>query len=761
MQARNYTRPNLHASKSQEAPIPNLAAQATGIYRAHEAPTGIYYSSHITTVSLAILIPLSIHTSVLHIHSDDMKRSRNHGPHWRIPALMLSSLIIGVALAIAHHAFYSSLAGTAVSSHPIKLVSWTTTQQQVNIAIGTAFAFVVKASLILACSTAYMQLLFGVINQKAFKLEVLDNWFGGLHDLWSLGCLASYWRYPLLTLMALTCWLLPIAAIISPASLNVVIDRIQPSPIRSEFVPQPAFKSLAYCMLDWGGWKGNGRLAYDWPIQEVSRIAYAAATAGTILPVEAPGTNASWQVQFDAPRLSCNDVDNDLREAIKENMGSVLLNWTSYTSSLSLDSQMFSYVAWSAESNDTEPYAFKLDSQRSGVWVLQDNSARVPYWKGSGVDVFMAVFPRTEYDYNAQRDLFPHWSDDVKDADYKRILYDWYWEDATLIRCSVIPTSYHLGFKFDGLNQQQQIEVLDMKNATGLMRGNDTPVLQLEASDGYPLLMSRFNAQNKVPLDVTNITEDAVHSMQLMSYAAIQQGVMAFLLGATNRNNGSRGLARVPMSKNTTIGYSTQILSTVLANTNEMAALNFAQQTAQSLTNKTSGLAFDQATSLLPTWTSDARRPLIQVMEELYFNITMSMASSPALTYNASSPLAPGQVDVTFDLFGNVYSYESDKLWLAYGVAIGVTVLNVMIGLWTVARTGASFMDKFSTIVRAARNANIEVDMFEERLAGKDPLPKTMAKAEMRMRKAPTLSQIKHLGLVAASEMRRANGESE
>lgn len=697
---------------------------------------------------------------MLHIHSDDMKRSRNHGPHWRIPALMLSSLIIGVALAIAHHAFYSSLAGTAVSSHPIKIVSWTTTQQQVNIAIGTAFAFVIKASLILACSTAYMQLLFGVINQKAFKLEVLDNWFGGLDDLWSLGCLASYWRYPLLTLMALTCWLLPIAAIISPASLNVVIDRIQPSPIRSEFVPQPAFKSLAYGMLGWLGWEGSGTLYYSWPIQEVSRIAYAAATAGNILPVEAPGTNASWQVQFDAPRLSCNDVDNELRKAIKENMVSVLLNWTSYTPALSLDSQMLSYVAWSAESNDTEPYAFKLESERSGVWELQNNHAKRPYWKGTGIDVFMAVFPRTAYDDIDQIPLFAQLPDDIKNADLMQIVYDWYWEDATLVRCSVIPTSYQLGFKFDGLNQQQHIEVLDRKDATGLM-GNDSPSMLVEATDGYPLLMSQDNDQNKVPLDVTNITEDAVHSMQLMSYAAIQQGVMSFLLGAVNRNTGSRGIAVVPMSKNTTIRYSTQILSTVLANTNEMAALKLGQETAQSITNMTSGVAFDQATSLLPTWTSDARRPLIQVMEELYFNITMSMASSPALTYNASSPLAPGQVDVTFDLFGNVYSYESDKLWLAYGVAIGITVMNVMIGLWTVARTGASFTDKFSTIIRAAKNSNIEVDMFEERLAGRDPLPKTMAKAEIRMRKAPTLSQIKHLGLVAASETRRANGEAE
>lgn len=127
------------------------------------------------------------------------------GVHWRAPVVMMSSLVVGTALAVGHHAFYASLAGSAVSSDPIKVVGWTTTQQQINIAIGTAFAFVVKASLILACSTAYIQLLFKAINRTDFKLSTLDNWFGGLNDLWSLGCLSSYWRYPLLTLVALTC----------------------------------------------------------------------------------------------------------------------------------------------------------------------------------------------------------------------------------------------------------------------------------------------------------------------------------------------------------------------------------------------------------------------------------------------------------------------------------------------------------------------------------------------------------------------------
>ena len=85
---------------------------------------------------------------------------------------------------------------------------------------------------------------------------------------------------------------------------------------------------------------------------------------------------------------------------------------------------------------------------------------------------------------------------------------------------------------------------------------------------------------------------------------------------------------------------------------------------------------------------------------------------------------------MTFHLYGNVYTYDAQKLWLAYGIALGVSLLNVACGLWAMLSTGASFSADFSSVARIVKNAVIDVDLREE-LPGRDPLPKHMAKATL------------------------------
>lgn len=49
-----------------------------------------------------------------------------------------------------------------------------------------------------------------------------------------------------------------------------------------------------------------------------------------------------------------------------------------------------------------------------------------------------------------------------------------------------------------------------------------------------------------------------------------------------------------------------------------------------------------------------------------------------------------------------VYSYAAFTLWLAYGIAIGLTLLGVISGMVSVGRNGGSYTTKFSTILRVA-----------------------------------------------------------
>lgn len=90
---------------------------------------------------------------------------------------------------------------------------------------------------------------------------------------------------------------------------------------------------------------------------------------------------------------------------------------------------------------------------------------------------------------------------------------------------------------------------------------------------------------------------------------------------------------------------------------------------------------------------------------------------------------------VTFNLYGNVYDYDLAKLWLPYGLAIAVTVLNVAIGLFSIFQTGASFTADFSTIIRMAKNAEVlGADTMEATLPGKDPLPRMLAGSKFALR---------------------------
>lgn len=97
-------------------------------------------------------------------------------------------------------------------------------------------------------------------------------------------------------------------------------------------------------------------------------------------------------------------------------------------------------------------------------------------------------------------------------------------------------------------------------------------------------------------------------------------------------------------------------------------------------------------------------------------------------------------MDVTFNVVGNVYSYDSDKLWLAYGIAVGASLLAIIIGHIAIMRAGASFTADFSTITRIAKNADITADMQENRLPGKYPLPKQMSTAKLCVR-TPSLTE--------------------
>ena len=129
---------------------------------------------------------------------------RSGGIHWRACTSMVASLLFGILLALGHHLFYNNLNGKPVGAPEHVIIG--VTRQQLNLTLGTLFAFLVNAFLGIAVTTSYTQIVWGAVKKRATTLETIDTVFYVVTSFWSLVCFSVWWKYPLLLLLALTIW---------------------------------------------------------------------------------------------------------------------------------------------------------------------------------------------------------------------------------------------------------------------------------------------------------------------------------------------------------------------------------------------------------------------------------------------------------------------------------------------------------------------------------------------------------------------------
>lgn len=81
---------------------------------------------------------------------------------------------------------YAFQDSTQVSGELVNVAGMNLTPQQITAAIGRLFAFLIKASLVLATTVAYIQLFFRLIWSCESKLSTLDELFSDLFDITAL-----------------------------------------------------------------------------------------------------------------------------------------------------------------------------------------------------------------------------------------------------------------------------------------------------------------------------------------------------------------------------------------------------------------------------------------------------------------------------------------------------------------------------------------------------------------------------------------------
>ena len=75
--------------------------------------------------------------------------------------------------------------------------------------------------------------------------------------------------------------------------------------------------------------------------------------------------------------------------------------------------------------------------------------------------------------------------------------------------------------------------------------------------------------------------------------------------------------------------------------------------------------------------------------------------------------------------------YASQRLWVAYGIAVGFAVVTSAVGIRALIANGVSYSQDFSTVLRVARGASISEAVQPDDVDGKDPLPKYLKKSKI------------------------------
>jgi hypothetical protein len=193
-------------------------------------------------------------------------------------------------------------------------------------------------------------------------------------------------------------------------------------------------------------------LATNWqwsgPSQPVENLALSVMGSGNILQIDSPSANGSWTLDFWGPRLQCNDVVGQERDSVYLNI------WDSYSGGNGSAIKTYTYLSWvpwfNGPSLSFAPYNSSKFGADPNLPFLVHSEKHEAHYIGpppgsvalhGPASVFVGVFPQATYF---------DWSGNVSATSM--------FEDATLLRCDLVNTSYLIDFKY--MDGRQHVNVM-------------------------------------------------------------------------------------------------------------------------------------------------------------------------------------------------------------------------------------------------------------------------------------------------------------
>ncbi|ORY16789.1 hypothetical protein BCR34DRAFT_475712 [Clohesyomyces aquaticus] len=240
--------------------------------------------------------------------------------HWSTPAIIISLFVAGVMGAVGHHLFYSRLDGEAASNQ-LKMIRY-----------GTALAFFTKSTLVGTVILSYRQRIWHTFRNKAMTVHAIDGLFSATEDLTQFMVWEMVRSAKVATFMAACSWLIPIASVLSPASLTsegrtTYNQTTCPSVASLNFTHESLYNfrkegefpgsSLAYYNTTDGA-GGDGYFDYyDQPSKNAKRLTVTsvylqkpAMYPNASLNSCGEGYNCEYSITFTGPGYKCDEVAN-------------------------------------------------------------------------------------------------------------------------------------------------------------------------------------------------------------------------------------------------------------------------------------------------------------------------------------------------------------------------------------------------------------------------------------------------------------------
>ncbi|KAK5722309.1 hypothetical protein LTR15_005538 [Elasticomyces elasticus] len=634
---------------------------------------------------------------------------------------MTAALVCAIALSLGHHIFYATLNGQLTPIGSYHVIGKSMSKQQFNTAIGTAYAFLVKAVLTVAISLAYVQVFWWTVknSRRSCTLAELDTLsaLGNIVDLFNV---VDRWRHPLLLGLALIFWCAPVATIVTPATLSVSGG---PSlQFSMNEVPQFDFASLDFSsnMPYMSNDDERSIFGYNGPSQTVQSIASAVLALGQILPINAPASNTSWVLDFWGPALQCQEVEGVDREAIWVNI------WNSYDNA----TRSWVYLAWAPRSEYPGGQATELPfSWNSSGPGLSSNTLAYDH----NAALYLAVLPNMIdmtivnpgsylYKFEETASTFRELeaAADCANNIRHRPTPSSFFDDASLLKCSLVNTSYTTAFTY--INGLQDIQVSrdatkpsPVVSALGVVYPN---IRAVGSDDTCPYLQAE-----PFPLRSCSANPEL---LRRLAYQSIFSAFGRLIIGTM-----SSVTTHIEL-ENDVLTINTSIVTTVLAQTDEIEMVPFGASFGRTSSLQAELLRTNAFPGVAKNQSRGTRRSLKATLEQGFENLTISMLSDPYLQPDPASQFAPSlAANVTTKSIVNFYVYDQFTLWVAYGSAIFFATLAVIAGLVFLIISGASYDTTFSTIVRVAKAAELTVELKDDEGAGYQPLPDRLAKARL------------------------------